>query len=394
MNSKRKLVSTLYILLMLSPILWGALARPHGRQATLKMKQATVTTPLNTDVVFYPFELAKGVNTGSYFINDQDFSPVNKHPYLARGIVELTELNPLFAHFSVSSLWELQEVLGQYSGYYNFDGIKVLSFLKYSTSPAAITIAIIKDEQVNILTDTLPLSIYSPDAVVRDHNRIIVSLKNSTSYLIKTIDLTDYSVNTSHFYLSDVSLDRFNFVDMTYEDNQIYLLANQYEAQQNPTQDIMETKYSGGYLATYSLDTAKLHLTKVSNHKLDFLARDYKYLIFGYLESENQLSVTKYSLDTNQQVTNVLKLPENCSMVDERSAFYKDGYLYIHLNGASQSNKMLGHFFMIDLSTFKISNRYTYEYKGGLSIRYYKPGSGSAFDEAYFTPNLPHLTIG
>lgn len=388
MKLHHKLLKPLYILLIISPIIWGAFARPQGRPATLKVKQMAITAPFGTDIVFYPFELAKGVNVGSYTIKDQKLVPANKLPYLGNGtIVDLMELQPLLEHFAVGGLWGLQDELGQYSGYSNFDGVKLLSFYKYSSKPEKITTALIKDQQVRVFTQVLRFDTYAPISALKDEDRIVILLKDAAGFIIKTIDLKGDEVNTYQFSLNDTPVRRFDLVGMAFEDKELYLVINASNDQQSAQVDHPASDYLGGFLATYSLETGQLDLKKISDHKLDFLTRDDRRLVFGFLKEDDQLYITQYLLDTQQQTTSSVKLPVGCQSVRARSTLYKDQHLYINLNGQTQSNKPIGHYYMIHLPDAKIVNSITYQYKGDLMVRYYKPGSDLTYDETYFIAN-------
>lgn len=380
MNAKRVLLGILYILLLLFPILWGAFSRPYGKPATITMQQATTSAPWNTDAVFYPIAFKKGVQLKGYRIEEEKFVPVDRYLGLGYGsVVDLLEIKPLLTHYSLGSFHALQDKLGHYSGYYNFDGVKVLTFYKSKTNDTKFTLAIISDERLEIITESLPFSTLTPVALTKDGEDVIVVLNTHQNFIVKRINLKDFSQKTHSFYLDHSFPNPLYFVGMAFEDNTLYLAMNQAAAP-----DTIPA-HSGGYLIEYSLKVQEPRFTKITDHKIDFMTRDNGSLLLGWLDDQSQLSLVTYALVTKQQEAISIPLPAESREIDKHSALYKDGYFYLLLNGQPTVKGVLAHFYMIDLKAETILNSYSFTYTEDthVYVRYYQPSTEYTVDELY-----------
>lgn len=342
-----------------------------------KITDSQVSKSLDTDVVFYPFSF----NVFDDYVKGFAFKG-NKTVELKRELntgvssaVSLEVLTPLYSKLSVSTYDELTDVLGQYFFQRSYEDAEILLFFDWYKAPHTLNLVIIKNGEIKIISEVIENSDLLPFAVMRQGDDLLIKLDDSERAVeLRKVSLNDYSVQKYSFNLDGLSSKVLYPVDIVFNNNNLYFMLR----------EIDNGVTTGTYIITYNLISSTMQHDKIIEH-VEFMCSDNESLYYGYLKSPTELAVVKQSFNDGSRQTGFVPLPGGVTAVHANSTLCKDGRLYIAFDCKPTKQRAHGYFCMIDLAESKILNQYSYEYDGGLYIRYYQPNSNYLIDEEFIS---------
>ncbi len=350
-----------------------------------KVIETSSTVDTNVDIVYRTLSIdLNGANIDSFSILGDTAKQIEGKFALGYDLVYIDAVKKLYDYFSVEPVYtEIESRLGQYCFNRNFNGVEILVFYSWHNPPHTLSIVIIKDDTVNIISEAFENEDMFPRIIKPYENGAVLLLRGDSNFEIRKIDLkNNNNVTSASFKLPGDTYEKYT-VDMVYADNKLYLMTNETDITQNGEEDIFDYK---SHLFTYDMVKNTLSEEKVSDTQIDFLVGNKNELYYGGLTEENTLDVYRVNLSNKNTDRYTLKCPDNVSSITSNSVIYDGSYLYINLgvqNKAENQPDTLSVLYMYDLDTSNIVNRYLYSHDGAISVYYYEKGTNYKYNLPY-----------
>ena len=350
----------------------------QNNRGTFKLIETYSITTLSKDIVYYPFSRWNSkINIESFAFSEDNIVPTNQTFLLGySSVVNTDSINVLYDKISVNSISEVEDILGQYCSYRNFEGTEILVFYNWYNPPFELNVVIIKDKKVTIISEEFSNENIFPIAIKKCENGVIILLRDNINFKLRKIDIGDYNVEPYNFTINDDKNYHY-FVDMVYLDEKLYLMMNKLE----------QDKSKSSYLFTYDIKQNLLSSKKVSRFPIDFFSGNNNSICYGMLTSDNTINIYIVDVYTQQQYEYIIVCNDDVKKIMPNSVLYDGEYIYINLtiDKTPTDDENYGVLYRYDFNKKAIVNRFLYAYYGSIFVKYFDKNTEYKHDVPYAT---------
>lgn len=349
-----------------------------NNKKTFKLIETYSTAALSKDIVYYPFSIRNSnMNIDSFAFFEDNIVHTNQ-TFISgySSVVNVDSIHVLYDHLSVNSIHEVQNKLGQYCSYRNFQGIEILVFYNWYNSPFKLNVAIIKDENVTIISEEFDEENLFPIAIKKCENGVLILLRDNINFKLRKIDTSDCSVEAYNFTINH-GKDYYYFVDVVYLNKKLYLMMNKLEQDKNKS----------SYLFTYDFEQNSLDSKKIGRFPVDFISGNNQSICYGMLTSDNIIHINRVDVFTQQQYEYIIVCKDDVKEIMPNSILYDGEYIYLNLTieKTSLNDENHGVLYGYDCNEKTIVNRFLYAYKGSIFVKYFDKNTEYRHDALYAT---------
>lgn len=340
---------------------------------TFNLIESHSTAVLSKDIVYYPFSVGNSsVNVDSFAISDNIIEPTNQKFITGySSVVSVDSMSVLCDALSVNSIIEVEDILGQYCSYRNFEGKEILVFYNWYDAPYELNIVIIDDGDVNFIKENFSQKDLFPIAIQKHKESVILLLRDNLDFEIREISLDDYSVTSYNFAIVD-NENYYYFVDIFYSNDKLYLMMNKRE------ESIQKT----AHLFVYDFVQNALSSEKIGDYPVDFFCGSNNSICYGTLTPDNIIDLYERDVYTQQQSKSIFVCNDEVKQIIPNSSYYDGGNIYINLaiEKISMGSKNNGVLYGYNLSKNELVNRLLYDYDGNIFVKYFDKNTGYKYD--------------